>query len=218
MWQRPIIVLILLATQAAAGTATSFQLSISGRGRALAQDGSVVGNPFANSSTFEDVATCQSLQDVLEITNRTHNSTHEPTQQEVQECVDNSHLSIADGRQLLFAIREDRPLVKVMQSSGPIIALPSRIPPSIGEFFKNDSVAVLDCQGNWIDVRKLKVIYIYAVTIYLRCKIMLAEEAQGVTGHTWFFSSSTHLPCDVRILSFSVCFLCLFCWDPYYRS
>ena len=57
-------------------------------------------------------------------------------------------------------------------------------------------------QGNLMDVRAMpgpEEAPVDAVVVYLRCRLVLSKgSAQGATTQTWYFGSSTHIPCTVR--------------------
>ena len=125
------------------------------------------------------------------------NFTEPPTAELIQQCVDNSALLVPDGTQFFLATRSDYPVVKVMQTAGPIeLTYGSR------NFAVESSVNVLDCQNNWLDVRELpgpEVLPVTATFVYYRCQMLMsAGQGQGVTSDTWFLNSSTHIPCTVR--------------------
>lgn len=123
--------------------------------------------------------------------------TEPPTAELIQDCVQNSALLVRDGTQFFLATRSEFPVVKVMQTAGPI-----ELTSGFRNFAVESSVNVLDCQNNWLDVRELpgpEVLPVAATMVYYRCwNLMSAGEAQGGTSHTWFFNSSTHVPCTVR--------------------
>lgn len=197
------MLLIILVAQAAArdilaaqGHSVEHQLSLGGLGRALAQDGS------GSVGLFEDLMPCAPLLNILtdrsKETSRWGYFREPPTEEMILECVDNSSLAITDGRQFIFAFTTQYPVVKVMQvqSVHPIVV------PASNYLFRAGAILILDCQDTWLDVRELPNLpLIDAVTVYVRCPVLMSKTSQLAGNETWMFSSSTHRKCEVRFLS-----------------
>lgn len=163
--------------------------------------------PGFSKNLFANVAPCAPLLRIIgERPNSTApwgNFTEPPSELILQDCVDSSSYFVSDGEQLLFAVREEYPAVKVIrtQADTPLVL------PNTTNMFIPGSVVVIDCQDNWLDFRKfpLEIEPIDAVAVYVRCHLLTSANNQASAIHTWTFSCSTHLPCDVCTLLSAVC-------------
>ena len=156
---------------------------------------------------FMDVEPCEAL---VSIVGDSKNSslrwgyfTERPTESLIKSCIDSSSLYVPDGIQFKFAVRSVSPQVKAMRTDAALVLPPNADIQGIVNqtFFQTGDVVVLDCEGNWVDFRQLPVVpAVDAVVMYYMCHLLMTADGQASTTQAWSFSSSTHLPCAVRVL------------------
>jgi hypothetical protein len=206
-WRLATACYVLSLTQAAAldtdclaGNVQHLQSKILHHARALAQSDDDIAAEVGG--LFDDVEPCAPLLDIITArdnsTSQWGNFTELPTQGLFEYCSKTSSAFIEDGFKFQFAVRIQEPEVKVMHATGPLVLPDPIVLPTESGFFVAGSVIVLDCRHNWVDVGELPLVQVDAVLVYLRCHILQSASGQGTTLQTWAFSTSTHVPCEVR--------------------